>query len=194
MRLWKSEQASILLQNEPNISAEEVTKIVLGDNAQVRFTESDLTEEINIVKFGRNLEIIRDIKKYHTHAKQTIFELKSDHPYIYQSLKDDAHGMGVSIEMYLKMLHAESVDHYIATAYNRCIIEIDKILYQKRFLRIKQLVRDRDSIISDGRQRLYSRYQTSIDNEFYKALKALREQQKYRMFAIDGDAVKVDDK
>jgi uncharacterized protein YktA (UPF0223 family) len=121
-------------------------------------------------------------------------DLETLAPSIYKGLQHDASEedgnitdsdslnlLDVDVTKYLEQIRA----HYSA--------ELEKLKQKPLIQQMAKWVQAKDSISFGETERLFSRYQTSLDNELYKALKALREQQKFRMSTIDGDAVKVDE-
>jgi len=126
-----------------------------------------------------------------TKIKYTL-DLKESAPVSYKKLQDDARSTGLSVTSYLTQRKI-NITQYLVGLKDYCIKEIDKIQRKPLIMQIAQWVQMRESISFGEIERLFSRYQTSLDSELYKAMKALQEQQKSRRETKETEVIVVEE-
>lgn len=109
-------------------------------------------------------------------------------PTIYQQLKSDAEEDGEEIESHL-VAHKNGLTGYIGELLAWCQNELQNAENRPRVLALAKQVRARRLVLPDQAIEVMSRYQTTLDNQLYKALRALREAQEWRLKTMDGTAM-----
>lgn len=218
-RLRLAEASNLRIQTLPTNIVKGVSDIYYGDDTPSSLKEYDLEpthREYAKQCMGIKLEHenLQDIKINHWS------ELQNTAPHIYSELQNDAQSSGLSVDDFLMskgseqesqdkkfvvVVYSEPHDNshdkrhiekglkvYLANLKDHYISELDKILRKPLILEIAEWVKEKNSISYGETEKLFSRYGTTLDNRFYKALKEFREQQKWRMSVVDGDADIID--
>ena len=111
--------------------------------------------------------------------------LKTKAPLIYKQLAEDAEQDEEPIEEYLKNWDEPLEFFYDLVKY--CQDEIQKAKQRPLVLEIARTVQNKRAILQQGQLRdALAKYQVMLDNELYKAIKALRETQVWRLDALNG--------
>lgn len=184
-RLMRSETAHIEMNNKPSV-------IVSTVNAELKSTaqaisEYDLSEfdqehhqwcqsvyeEFKPIANGNDtLGILTDLDKLKQHA-----------PTVYQHLQNDAAEEQQTIADFLKTY--DNPTNYFTDLLTFCQDEMASAKQRPLVLEIAQRVRNKRAIIQQGPLRdALAKYQVMLDNELYKAIKALREAQAWRLDAL----------
>ncbi|MCP4128149.1 MAG: hypothetical protein GY753_13940, partial [Gammaproteobacteria bacterium] len=117
-------------------------------------------------------------------------QLQKKTPLLYEQLTEDAEEEDLSVSEHLVDL---DLDEYAWELVTRCENELEKA---KRYEQIVQLTGKATDKLSIpwGKLDIFTKYQAALDNQTYKALKALREAQEWRLNTIDAEpALEVDD-
>ena len=75
----------------------------------------------------------------------------------------------------------EGLSGYLAELIQWCRKEIEAAQRRPRILQLAEHFKDRNLILPTHVLQLFMRYQTMLDNQLYKALRALRETQEWRL-------------
>ena len=108
-------------------------------------------------------------------------------PTIFEQLKSDAEEDGASIEDHLKS-HKDGITGFVAELLTWCHEQLGEAAKRPHVLALAKQVRSRRLILQDDAIEIFSRYQTTLDNQLYKALRALREAQEWRLKTLDAKA------
>ena len=108
--------------------------------------------------------------------------LKAAAPTVYDQLLTDADG--VTAEKFLAG-HSGGLTGYIAGLAEWCRKELREAETRPKLLAMAEKVRARASVLPAGTLEILSRYQTTLDNQLYKAMRALREAQEWRLKTIE---------
>lgn len=104
-------------------------------------------------------------------------------PTTFEQLRSDAEGQDP--EKFLTT-HPGGLDRYLADLVLWCHSELKRADDRLRVLSIAEPVRTRAKVPKDDVLDLFTRYQVSLDNQLYKALRALREAEDWRLKSLDG--------
>lgn len=174
-RLVRVETACIRKAQEPGAIQRFHVEEWVGDNPQlVNEVLNGQGEEKRIVLFKEALAALQ--------AK--IVEaatLRSDYPLIWDALRVNA-GSEENIHSYLEKHYKGRINDYIVALKT----SLAKILSAYEDARI-----DKEAKGLPGAVELMARYQSSLDNDLYKAMRALREAQRFRRETLEGDAQQV---
>ena len=108
-------------------------------------------------------------------------------PTIFEQLKSDAEEDGESIEDHLKS-HKDGITGFVAALLKWCHEQVGEAAKRPHVLSLADQVRARRLILPNDAIEIFSRYQTTLDNQLYKALRALREAQEWRLKTLDAKA------
>lgn len=106
-------------------------------------------------------------------------------PTVYDQLLTDAEGDPP--EKFLAG-HTGGVNGYIGELMRWCRKELRDAEARPHLLALADQVRTRASVLPVGTLEILSRYQTTLDNQLYKALRALREAQEWRLKTLECQA------
>jgi hypothetical protein len=183
-RLVRSETAHIELGNKPSVIVSAVnTEMNLNNSAQA-ITKNDLIEFDQehyqwCLAINKEFELIAEEKLTDMDA------LKNEAPLMYKQLAKDAELDEEPIEDYLKNWDEPLEFYYDLVKY--CEDEIKKAQQRPLVLEIAETIRNKRAIMQQGQLRdALAKYQVMLDNELYKAIKALRETQIWRLDALNG--------
>lgn len=112
--------------------------------------------------------------------------LESSAPKVYEQLLTDAEGDPP--ENFVAG-HSGGLTGYIGELMLWCRKELREAEARPKQLAIAEQVRTRASVLPAATLEILSRYQTTLDNQLYKALRALREAQEWRLRTIEPQKV-----
>lgn len=116
----------------------------------------------------------------------TLEGMKKDAPLCYGQLEKEAKDEEQTPEEYYEGI--ESIWSWLHELKKWCNDEISKASMMIQAQTLIPAIKEK--LTSEWKQaETLTKYQTSLDNQLYKAMKALREQQEFRLKSIDGDAV-----
>ena len=115
-------------------------------------------------------------------ADTNLRSLETAAPTVYDQLLTDADGD--TPEKFLAG-HSGGLTGYIAELTLWCRKELREAETRPKLLAVAEQVRARASVLPAGTLEILSRYQTTLDNQLYKALRALREAQEWRLKTIE---------
>ena len=105
-------------------------------------------------------------------------------PTIFEQLQSDAVEDDETIEAHLEG-HAKGLTGYIGELLTWCHEQLRQAEQRPRVLALAEQVKARRLILPDDALEIFSRYQTALDNQLYKALRALREVQEWRLKTLE---------
>lgn len=183
-RLVRSETAHIELSNKPGIIASAVnTEMNLNSSAQA-ITKYDLTE-FDQEHYQWCQAIIKEFELIAEEKLTDMDALKKEAPLMYKQLAKDAEQDEEPIEDYLKNWDEPLEFYYDLVKY--CEDEIKKAKQRPLVLEIARTIQNKRAVLQQGQLRdALAKYQVMLDNELYKAIKALRETQAWRLNALNG--------
>ena len=170
-RLVAAESATLLLHRQPAKIAGGVTKeLALGYGSELK--EDDL-EPFDTVQEEWCQAVIEEAEKLEE-IELTI--LPKSAPLIFRQLKSDAEDDGDDLESHLKT-YKEGLAEYVAQLLRWCREQMRNAEKRLNILATAELVSAKRLVLSDDMLELFTRYQTTLDNQLYKALGTFRETQ-----------------
>ena len=176
-RLIRAETATVELEYKP-------IHIVTGINQELNLsfsdnavTEDDLTE-VDQDHYHWCEAVVAEYHNMDTLDSTTIAWLIKLAPLMYQQLLTDAEEEGQSPEQYLQEFNNPN-DFFISLV-RYCQDQIKKADKKPLIIEIAQLVKSKRSILKEKLRDSLAKYQVMLDNELYKAMKALRDTQDWR--------------
>ncbi len=110
-------------------------------------------------------------------------KVKETAPLVYKQLTSDAEEDQESIESFVES--SGELTSYVYELKRWCNKELKKAEGRPDVISVAKLVRDKELLLPRHQLDLIARYQTTLDNQLYKALKALREAQDWRAQTLD---------
>jgi len=105
-------------------------------------------------------------------------------PLLFAQLKSDAEADGENIESYLKD-YDNGLSGYARDIARWCREELRKAEKRPHILALADQLRAKRLVLPPDALALFTRYQTTLDNQLYKALRAFRETQEWRLKTLD---------
>jgi len=177
-RLVRSETAHIELSNKPSI-------IVSAVNSEMGLQHSDdKIIENELIDFDQEhyqwcQSILQEFKQIDYNELNDMDTLKKEAPLIYDNLAEAAEQEGQFIEEYIKSWDEPLAYYYDLIKY--CQDEVQLAEQRPLVLEIARTVRNKRAILQGPLRDVLAKYQVMLDNELYKAIKALRETQAWRL-------------
>ncbi len=108
-------------------------------------------------------------------------------PTLYEQLRSDADEEQGTPEQFLDG-YKGGLAGYVNELLEWCQTELRQAEKRPRIQALASQVRARQLILSREALEVLSRYQTTLDNQLFKALRALRETQEWRLKTLNGSA------
>lgn len=108
-------------------------------------------------------------------------------PTIFEQLRSDAEEDGESVDTFLKS-HKDGITGFVAELFKWCNKQLKDAANRPHVLTLAEQVKARRLVLPDDALEVFSRYQTTLDNQLYKVLRALREAQEWRLKTLDVSA------
>jgi len=178
-RLVRAETAQIQLNSQPSTVASEVNRTINDGWVPLHtITQDDLTP-FNPETLQWCRSIMAEQESLGSNQTIEISTLKKNAPQTYQQLSEEAAEEQQSIEQYL----AEWGDpkQYFTELIQYCEKQIKQAELNPKILEIAEQVRTKNTLLCEKDQQRFSKYQVMLDNELYKAIKALRDTQVWRI-------------
>ena len=180
-RLVTAETASIGLgRMTRRIAAGVTSEMGLGYGSELK--EADLqpfdSDQISWCK-----TVIAEVNKLEQIDPSSLPELA---PTIFEQLQSDAQEDRESIEGFLAS-HKDGITGFVAELLSWCHERLREAERRPQVLALAEQVKTKRLVLPDEALELFSRYQTTLDNQLYKALRALREAQEWRLKTLDGE-------
>ncbi len=132
------------------------------------------------------------VDEYESAAELELDTLKKTAPLIHKQLLSDAAEDGETIEDYL--VNCENgVSDYIEELVQWCRKQITEAEERPAVLDVANKLRAKRVVLPQSYLDLFARYQTTLDNQLYKAIRAFREAQEWRLKTIEADPVEAAD-
>ena len=181
-RLVGAEAAGVTLERrDPNIARalEHERDPVLGSDV-----EEDHLQPFDDVQLTWCKGVIDELGKLEA---ITLESVERNAPLTWAQLKSDAEEDEETVEEQVSA-HEGGLTGYVKALVDWCHEDLERAENRPRLLALAAQLRQRRLILPDEQLEVLSRYQTTLDNQLYKALKALREAQEWRMTTIDAAA------
>lgn len=185
------EKVSVLIWRQRRLTAAETSTIELATNPKKLFEE--LCGGLGIPDYGSQALSTSDMAppdpeqqawcrdvlvEYSANEGVELGEMKDKCPLIYQQLTGDA-GREGAIKKYIEEYCEYGLGGYIRELVIWCRRQIENAERYPEVIRLTEHA-NRKLRVPWGRLELLSKYQVSLDNQLYKALKALRDAQEWR--------------
>jgi hypothetical protein len=174
-RLIRAETAALALATQPKKIAADVSR-ELDLYSSACITEADLVPfERDHAKWCEGV-----LKEFEELDDFDLEALPRNAPLIYRQLKSDADSDNETVEDYLGA-YDEGLSGYLAELIQWCRKELETACQRPKVLQLAEHFRARNLVLPAHALQLFTRYQTTLDNQLFKALRALREAQEWRL-------------
>jgi hypothetical protein len=178
-RLVNAETAALSLSSRGPCIADAVSK-ELDLNYLGKLSEADLSPfDKTRLKWSRSV-----LKEYDALETLDVESLSRDAPLILEQLQSDAEPENV--EKYLKS-YPGGLSGYLEELMSWCRKQIADAENRPEILAVAETIRARNQVLPHHKLELFARYQTMLDNQLFKALRALREAQTWRLGKPSGN-------
>jgi hypothetical protein len=182
-RLVRAETAAIELERQPQVIASRVSEALdLSDSEQI--TEANL-QEPDPDELRRLRETVR---QYEALRSVSVKSLARTAPLIYQALREAAAEEDRSIGAFVEDYEG-GIERCVADFIGSCRENLRDAEQRPLMLALASLVRSERAIPEKETRELLAKYQVMLDNQLYKAMKALREAQEWRLKTLEGRVV-----
>lgn len=176
-RLVRSETAAISLTREPVPTAKAVS-----DELRRGYGVEVAPQDLEPFNSDREDWCRTAIAEMEALEEIDLRSIQAQAPTIYEQLLNDAEG--TTPEQFLAG-HTGGIAMYIGELMLWCRKELREAEARPQLLAIAKLVRERSLVLPPGALEVLARYQTMLDNQLYKALRALREAQEWRLRTLE---------
>jgi hypothetical protein len=178
-RLVRAETAALALATQPKKIAEDISR-ELSLYSSAALSEDDLIPvDRDHAKWCEG--VVDEFEQLDDFDVKT---LKRSAPLIYAQLESDAESDNETIDEHLSAYN-EGLSGYLGELVRWCQKEIETAQRRPKILRLADHFRSRNLILPGHLLHLFTRYQTMLDNQLYKALRALREAQEWRLKRVN---------
>lgn len=182
--LWK--QKRLVRAENARLNLElQTQKLVNAVNSELNLSfsshaisERDLTETDD-VHIGRYETILLELEMIDLSKSIDITEIEACFPSVFQELCIGAKLNAVTPEEYLHKY--ETPSNFFKHVAHYCRDELQQLERKQLVLAVAQMVKDKRAILSEKSRDSLAKYQVMLDNELYKAIKAFREVQAWRI-------------
>lgn len=176
-RLVRAETAAITLACEAVPTAKAVS-----DELRRGYSSEVKPEDLKVFDADREAWCKAAIGEMEALEEIDLRSIEDQAPTVYDQLLTDADGE--TPEKFLAG-HAGGLTGYVGELMLWCGKELREAETRPKLLALAEQVRARAVVLPVGTLEILSRYQTTLDNQLYKALRALREAQEWRLKTLD---------
>jgi hypothetical protein len=184
LTLWR--QRRLVRAETANIESGRLAKqIVLAVNQELElsYTSRELKESdlipFEAKHYGWYESILNELNGLFEQTSLDLNKIKDIAPNAYQQLLSDAQDLALSPVKFLQ--DYEQPFDYFDSLRDYCLKEIQKKHQHQMVSAVAELVKSKSVILKEKLRDSLCKYQVMLDNELYKAMKALRDAQEWRM-------------
>jgi hypothetical protein len=184
LTLWR--QRRLVRAETANIESGRLAKqIVLAVNQELElsYTSRELKESdlipFEAKHYGWYESILNELNGLFEQTSLDLNKIKDIAPNAYQQLLSDAQDLTLTPVKFLQ--DYEQPFDYFDSLRDYCIKEIQKKHQHQMVSAVAELVKSKSVILKEKLRDSLCKYQVMLDNELYKAMKALRDAQEWRM-------------
>ena len=177
-RLVRAETANI----ESGRSAKQIV-FAVNQELELSYTSRELKES-DLIPFDTSHyewyeSILNELDGLFEQPSLDLNKIKNIAPNVYQQLQSDAQDLALSPVKFLQ--EYEQPFDYFDSLRDYCLKEILKKHQHQMVSTVAELVKSKSVILKEKLRDSLCKYQIMLDNELYKAMKALRDAQEWRM-------------
>ena len=181
-RLVRAESALIDLQMAPNSIASSVS-------TEMNLSYDDQLDEDDLKPFDKKeaKRFYDMLEEYETLPELVLDGLQDQAPTIYAQLVKDADDEELTIEEYLAEING--IQDYLVDLGKWCQEQTTEAEQRPLILAVARMVRAKNAFPTEHKQAILLKHQTTLDNQLFKTIKALRETQTWRLETMEGAIV-----
>jgi hypothetical protein len=157
--------------------------VAVNQELELSYTSRELKESDLILFDPMHYEwcesILNELDGLFEQTSLDLNKIKDIAPHAYQQLLSDAQNLALTPLKFLQ--DYEQPFDYFDSLRNYCLKEIQKKHQHQMVSAVAELVKSKHVILKEKLRDSLCKYQVMLDNELYKAMKALREAQEWRM-------------
>lgn len=181
-RLLKAETAQLKLERQPKHIAKAVEQEIYPCYRSGReISEYDLVE-IDFEHLQHCRAILDEYNDMDSSVKMSVAEIETALPSMYQHLLQDATANAITPEQTLQ--RHETATEYFSRVADYCRDQLFRVTQKQLILDVAKLVKHKRAVLPEKARESLAKYQIMLDNELYKAIKALRETQAWRVNSL----------
>jgi hypothetical protein len=177
-RLVRAETANI----ESNRSSKQIV-LQVNQELDLSYTSRELKESdlipFDAMHYERYESILNELDGLFEQPSLDLIKIKNIAPNVYQQLQNDAQDLALTPVKFLQ--NFEQPFDYFDAIRAFCLKEIQKKHQHQIISAVAELVKSKHVILKEKLRDSLCKYQVMLDNELYKAMKALRDAQEWRM-------------
>lgn len=177
-RLVRAENARLNLELQTQKLVNTVNSELNLSFSSHAISERDLTE-MDDEQFEHSEAVLREYETLDLSESFDVAKIEARLPAIFQELCIGAKLNAVIPEEYLHKY--EILSDFFKHVAHYCRDELQQLERKQLVLAVAQMVKDKRAILSEKSRDSLAKYQVMLDNELYKAVKALRETQAWRI-------------
>ena len=184
LTLWR--QRRLVRAETANIESGRSTKqivIAVNQELDLSYTSRELKESDLIPFDAMHYEwcesILSELNGLFEQTSLDLNKIKDIAPHVYQQLQSDAQDLALSPVKFLQ--DYDQPFDYFDSLRDYCLKEIQKKHQHQMVSAVAELVKSKHVILKEKLRDSLCKYQVMLDNELYKAMKALRDAQEWRM-------------
>jgi hypothetical protein len=180
-RLVRAETANI----ESNRSAKQIV-VAVNQELELSYTSRELKESDLIPFDPTHYEwcesILNELDNLFEQTSLDLNKIKDIAPNVYQQLQSDAQDLALTPLKFLQ--EYDQPFDYFDSLRDYCLKEIQKKHQHQMVSAVAELVKSKSVILKEKLRDSLCKYQVMLDNELYKAMKALRDAQEWRISSL----------
>lgn len=178
-RLVQAETASIALARQPR-------KIAGGTSSELGRSYGAELKVDDLAPFdgGRSEWTAKVIAEIEGLDEIDLRTLQQRAPLVFEQLVSDAAGDGQEVDRYVE-LYEGGLTGFVVNLLQWCREQQSEAEARPQVLQLAEQVRAKRLVLPADTLELFARYQTTLDNQLFKLLKALREAQEWRLELIE---------
>jgi hypothetical protein len=177
-RLVKAETATVMLNMTPDTIAEKVSEGLGISKFSSRSLSGKDLEPPNQETMAWCRAALAECK-----GDFTLSQLQKKAPHVFEQLSEDAEEEGLTISEYLEQ-EVDGLDDYVSELADWCKKQLEKAGRYEQIVQLTGTAMDKLRIPWSSLE-TFTKYQAALDNQTYKAMKALREAQEWRLKTIE---------
>lgn len=174
-RLVRAETAALALAAQPRRIADDVSR-ELDLGLTKRLSEDELMPfDHSHARWCQSV-----VEEYEQLEEFDVSSVERSAPVIYRQLLADAEQEDLTVEGYLEECD-RGLRGYLGEMFHWCRRELEAARQRPRILELAEHCKARNLVLPVHTLQLFARYQTTLDNQLFKALRALRDTQEWRI-------------
>ena len=180
-RLVSAETAALGLSRQPlQIASALTAELKRGYGSEVK--EGDL-QHVDQERIAWCQAVLCEVEKLEHIDPASLPKMA---PTVFEQLQSDAEEEGEGVETFLAS-HKDGLTGFVGELVTWCHQQLEGAKQHPKLLELAEAVKQTRAVLPHDALDVLSRYQTTLDNQMTKALRALREAQEWRLKTLDAE-------